>query len=328
MRRRDFISLIGSAAATWPIAARAQQQSGKIPHVGWLVPGTRDNQEPLLEEYRRGMRELGYVDGRTVETEYLYADAQFDRLPGLAQRLVEHKVDVIVTVSTPPILAAKRATSSIPIVFAASSDPIETGVVTSLARPGGNATGLSLMSSELSAKRLELIHTLVPRVSRIAVLWDSSNPGMTLRVRETKAAAERAKVGFLDAGAHDLDGLEAIFAELSKRPPEAMVVTTEPFTRQHRARILDFMTRNAIPCMYEDGRFVEEGGLMSYGPNAPDLFRRAAVYVDKIIKGAKPADLPVEQPTKFELVINLKTAKALGLEVPATSLARADELIE
>ena len=328
MRRREFISLVGSAAATWPLAVRAQQHSGKIPHVGWLVPGTRDNQEPLLEEYRRGMRELGYVEGRTVETEYLYADAQFDRLPGLAQRLVEHKVDVIVTVSTPPILAAKRATSSIPIVFAASSDPIETGVVTSLARPDGNATGLSLMSSELSAKRLELIHTLVPRVSRIAVLWDSSNPGMALRVRETKAAAERSKVGFLDAGAHDLDGLEAIFAELSKRPPEAMVVTTEPFTRQHRARILDFMTRNAIPCMYEDGRFVEEGGLMSYGPNAPDLFRRAAIYVDKIIKGAKPADLPVEQPTKFELVINLKTAKALGLTVPDSVIVSADKVIE
>jgi len=201
-------------------------------------------------------------------------------------------------------------------------------VVVSLARPGGNATGLSLMSSELSAKRLELIHTLVPRVSRIAVLWDSSNPGMALRVRETKVAAERSKVGFLDAGAHDLNELESIFAELSKRPPEAMVVTTEPFTRQHRARILDFMTRNAIPCMYEDGRFVEEGGLMSYGPNVPDLYRRAAVYVDKIIKGAKPADLPVEQPTKFELVINLKTAKSLGLTVPDSVIVSADKVIE
>ena len=241
---------------------------------------------------------------------------------------MEHKVDVIVTVSTPPTLAAERATSTIPIVFAAISDPIETGVVVSLARPGGNATGLSLMSSELSAKRLELIHTLVPRVSRIAVLWDSSNPGMALRVRETKAAAERSRVGFLDAGAHDLDGLEAIFAELSKRPPEAMVVTTEPFTRQHLSRILDFMARNAIPCMYEDGRYVEEGGLMSYGPNVPDLFRRAAVYVDKIIKGAKPADLPVEQPTKFELVINLKTAKALGLTVPDSVIVSADKVIE
>jgi putative ABC transport system substrate-binding protein len=326
-RRREFIAAIGPAVA-WPLAVRAQQHSEKIPRIGWLVPGTRDNQEPLLEEYRRGMLELGYVEGRTIETEYLYADAQFDRLPGLAQRLVEHKVDVIVTLSTPAILAAERATSTIPIVFAASADPIETGVVASLARPGGNATGLSLMSSDLSAKRLELIHTLVPRVSRIAVLWDSSNPGMALRVRETKAAAERSKVGFLDAGAHDLDELEAMFAELSKRPPEAMVVTTEPFTRQHRTRILDFMTRNAIPCMYEDGRFVEEGGLISYGPNVPDLYRRAAVYVDKIIKGAKPADLPVEQPTKFELIINLKTAKALGLTVPDSVIVSADKVIE
>ena len=328
MRRREFITLIGGGAATLPLTVRAQQHTQKIPRIGWLAPGTRENYEPLLEEYRRGMLELGYVEGRTIETEYLYADAQLDRLPALAQRLVEHKVDVIVTVSTPPTLAAERATSSIPIVFAASADPIETGVVASLARPGGNATGLSLMSSELSAKRLELIHTLVPRVSRIAVLWDSSNPGMALRVRETKVAAERSKVGFLDAGAHDLNELESIFAELSKRPPDAMVVTTEPFTRQHRVRILDFMTRNAIPCMYEDGRFVEEGGLMSYGPNVPDLFRRAAVYVDKIIKGAKPADLPVEQPTKFELVINLKTAKALGLTVPESVIVSADKVIE
>ena len=328
MRRREFITLIGGGAATLPLTVRAQQHTQKIPRIGWLAPGTRENYEPLLEEYRRGMLELGYVEGRTIETEYLYADAQLDRLPALAQRLVEHKVDVIVTVSTPPTLAAERATSTIPIVFAASADPIETGVVASLARPGGNATGLSLMSSELSAKRLELIHTLVPRVSRIAVLWDSSNPGMALRVRETKVAAERSKVGFLDAGAHDLNELESIFAELSKRPPDAMVVTTEPFTRQHRARILDFMTRNAIPCMYEDGRFVEEGGLMSYGPNVPDLFRRAAVYVDKIIKGTKPADLPVEQPTKFELVINLKTAKALGLTVPESVIVSADKVIE
>jgi putative tryptophan/tyrosine transport system substrate-binding protein len=274
------------------------------------------------------MRELGYIEGRTVETEYVYADGELDRLPGLAATLVEHKVDVIVTSSTPGSLAAKQATTKIPIVFAASSDPIDTGVVASLARPGGNITGLSLMSSDLSAKRLELIHALVPRVSRIAALWDSSNPGMALRVRETKAAAEQFQIAFFDAGAHDLDGLEAMFAELSKWRPEAPVVTTEPFTRQHRARILDFMARNAIPCMYEESRFVEAGGLMSYGPNGGDLFRRAAVYVDKIIKGANPADLPVEQPTKFELVINLKTAKALGLTVPESILVRADKVVE
>ena len=205
--RRTFLVALGTAAVAAPLEAFAQQRSGKGPRIGWLVPGTRADQDPLLEEYRRGMRDLGYIEGRTVETQYVYADAQFDRLPGLAVQLVERRVDIIVTASTPASLAAKQATAKIPIVFAASSDPISTGVVASLARPGGNVTGLSLMASDLSAKRLELIHVLVPRVSRMAVLWDSSNPGMALRVRETKAAAERSNVAFFDAGAHDLDGL-------------------------------------------------------------------------------------------------------------------------
>jgi putative ABC transport system substrate-binding protein len=274
------------------------------------------------------MRELGYIEGRTVETEYVYADGHFDRLSGLADKLLEHKVDLIVTASTPASLAAKRATSSIPVVFAASSDPISTGVVASLAHPGGNVTGLSLMASELSAKRLELIHTLVPRLGRIAVLWDSSNPGMALRAKETRAAAEQAKIAFFDAGAQDLDGLEGMFAELSKKKPLAVVVTTEPFTQKHRTRILDFMARNGVPAMYEEVRFVDEGGLMSYGPSMSDLFRRSAIYVDKILKGAKPADLPVEQPTKFELAINLATAKALGIAVPDSILVRAERVIE
>src|SRR5262245_3122288 len=326
--RRTLLVALGAAVVAAPLEAFAQQHSGKFPRIGWLVPGTQGDYAPLLEAYREGMRELGYIEGRTVETEYVYADAQFDRLPGLAAQLVERKVDVIVTASMPASLAAKRATAKIPIVFAATSDPIDMALVASLARPGGNATGLSLMSSDLSAKRLELIHILVPRVSRMAVLWDSSNPGMALRVRETRAAAERFNVAFFDAGARDLDGLEAMFAELSQRRPEALLVTAEPFTREHRARILDFMARNAIPCMYEESRFVEAGGLMSYGPNVRDLFRRAAVYVDKIIKGANPADLPVEQPIKFELVINLKTAKALGLTVPDSILVRADKVIE
>ena len=324
--RRTFLVALGTAAVAAPLEAFAQQRSGKGPRIGWLVPGTRADQDPLLEEYRRGMRDLGYIEGRTVETEYVYADGQFDRLPGLAAKLVEDKVDVIMTSSTPASLAAKQATAKIPIVFAASSDPVSTGVVASLAHPGGNITGLSLMSSDLSAKRLELIHTLVPRVSRMAVLW--ANPGMALRVRETKAAAEQFQIAFFDAGAHDLDGLEAMFAELSKRRPEALLVTAEPFTMEHRARILDFMTRNAIPCMYEESRFVEAGGLMSYGPSVRDLFRRSALYVDKILKGANPADLPVEQPTTFELVINLKTAKALGLGVPESILVLADKVIE
>ena len=327
MRRREFITLIGGAAAAWPLTTGAQQRSGKMPRVGWLAIGSQAAQS-LLEEYRSGMRDLGYIEGRTVETEYLYADGHLDRLPGLAAELVERKVDIIVTAGTPGSLAAKRATTTIPIVFAASSDPLTTGVVASLAHPGGNITGLSLMASDLSAKRLELIHTLVPQASRIAVLWDNSNPGMALRVRETKAAAEQAKVDFFDAGVHDVDGLELMFAELSKQRPDALLVTVEAFTNQHRDSIIGFAMRNAIPAVYEDSLFVEAGGLMSYGPSSRDLFRRSAAFVDKILRGAKPADLPVEQPTKFDLVINLKTAKALGITVPQILQVAADQVIE
>jgi putative tryptophan/tyrosine transport system substrate-binding protein len=241
---------------------------------------------------------------------------------------VHENVDIIVTFSTPGCLAAKRATSTIPIVFAASSDPLSTGVVTSLGHPGGNITGLSVMATDLSAKRLELLRTVVPSIRNIAVLWDTSNPGMALRVHETKIAAEQLNVAFLDSGARDLDGLEASFTALSSQRPEALLVTAEPFTRLHRDRILDFTMKNRIPTIYEDGGFVRAGGLISYGPNIPGLFHSAAGYVDKILKGARPADLPVEQPTKFLLIINVKTAKALNLEIPATVLARADEVIE
>jgi putative tryptophan/tyrosine transport system substrate-binding protein len=327
LNRRTLLVALGTAAFALSNSF-AQQHPGKAPRIGWLVPTTQAEWDGLLEQYRLGMRELGYIEGRTVETEYLYADGHFDRLPDLAAKLVEHKVDLIVTASTPAIIAAKRATEKIPVVFAASSDPISSGIVASLANPGGNITGLSLMASDLSAKRLELLHTLVPDVSHIAVLWDSSNPGMALRVRETRAAAEKSRIAFFDAGARNLDELAAMFAELLKRKPLALVVTAEPFTMEHRSRIVDFMAGSAIPAMYEEGRFVEAGGLMSYGPSVRDLFRRSATYVDKILKGTNPANLPIEQPTKFELVINLKTAKALGLTVPATLLATAEKVIE
>ena len=326
----DRRTLLAAISAT-PFTIRnsfAQQRAGKARRIGWLVPTTQAEWNGLLEEYRIGMRELGYIEGGTVETEYLYADGNFDRLPELVAKLVEHNVDLIVTASTPAIIAAKRATSKIPVVFAASSDPLSTGVVASLARPGENITGLSLMASDLSAKRLELLHILVPDVSHIAVLWDSSNPGMALRVRETRAAAERSKIAFFDAGARDLDELAAMFGELLKRKPLAVVVTAEPFTMEHRSRIVDFMAANAIPAMYEEGRFAEAGGLISYGPSVRDLFRRSASYVDKILKGANPGNLPVEQPTKFELVINLNVAKALGLTVPESILMRADKTIQ
>lgn len=328
MNRRDSVlGLLVLGAA--PLASLAQQQPRKIPRVGWLIHGTQSSQEALLlEEYRRGMRDLGYVEGRTVKTEYVYSNGQADRLAGLAAALVAHNVDVILAGSTPGCLAAMQATKLIPIIFPSSSDPISTGLVASLARPGGNVTGLSKMAPELSPKRLEVIHLLMPRVNRMAALWDSSNPGMALRIKETRIAAQRLRIAFFDAGARDLEGLEASFAELSKQRPDALLVTAEPFTRLHRDRILDFVARNHIPTMYEDDLWVEEGGLMSYGPSIRAMFRRAATYVDKVLKGAKPADLPVEQPTNFELTINMKTAKALGITIPPSLLARADRVIE
>jgi len=325
MRRRDFIKLLAGTAVVQAATADARQP--KLPFIGWLVP-TPQTEQDNLEEYRRGMLELGYVEGSTVVTKYLYSGGDPNRLDDLAATLVSEKVDVIVTFSTPGCLAAKRATSIIPIVFAASSDPLSTGVVTSLAHPGGNITGLSVMATDLSAKRLELLQMVVPSIHNVAVLWDSSNPGMALRVHETKLAAEQLNVGFLDSGARDLNSLETSFAVLSKQRPEALLVTAEPFTRLHRDRILDFTLKNRIPAIYEDSGFVRAGGLMSYGPSIPSLFHNAAGYVDKILKGAKPADIPVEQPTKFLLIINIKAAKALNLEIPATLLARADEVIE
>ena len=327
LNRRIFVVAFGTIAFNVPYSS-AQQHPGKFPRIGWLVPTTHAEWEGLLQEYQLGMRELGYIEGRTVVTEYVYADGHFDRLPDLASKLVDHNVDLIVTASTPATIAAKRATEKIPIVFAASSDPISTGIVKSLAQPGSNVTGLSLMAADLSPKRLELIHKLVPDVGQIGVLWDSSNPGMALRVRQTREAAEQSQVVFIDAGARNLDELNTQFAELAKRRPLALVVTAEPFTSEHRSLILDFASRNAIPVMYEEGRYVEAGGLISYGPSVRDLFHRSASFVDKILKGANPANLPVEQPTKFELTINLNTATALGLKIPDSILVSADKVIQ
>ena len=237
-------------------------------------------------------------------------------------------VDVIVTIGTPAGFAAKQATSTIPIVFGAISDPVGVGLATSLARPGGNATGNSLMAPELSAKRLEILRMLAPGISRFAILWDSSNPGMAARVRETEIAADQSHVLLRTVGPRSLDELEAAFAELLNQRPDALLVTTETFTRQHLARILDFANRNGIPAMFEDSSYVDAGGLMSYGPDYQEVFRTAAVFVGKILKGARPADLPIEQPTKFQLVINLRTAKALAIEIPPNLLAMADRVID
>ena len=323
-RRRLLVSL-GALAA--PFGALAQQ-ARNVPRVGWLVHGTQSAFPGILEAYRNGMSDLGYVEGRTVETEYLYSNGQRERLPILAAELIAHKVDVIVAFPTAAVLAAKEATKAIPVVFPVGADPIGTGMVANLARPGANVTGLSQMAPELSPKRLELIHLLMPGAKRMAVLWDPSNAGMAQRVRDTRNAAEQLRIAFFDAGARDLNQLEASFVELLKQRVDALLVTAEPFTAEHGARILEFCARNHIPTMYEDSRWVNAGGLISYGPSILDMFRRSATYVDKILKGAKPGDLPVEQPTKYELIINQKTATALGITIPQSLLLRADEVIQ
>jgi putative tryptophan/tyrosine transport system substrate-binding protein len=321
MRRREFITLLGSAVAAWPSSVRAQQRF----KIGLLDTGLG---AAFTAPFTRKLVELGYVEGKNVVIERRAAEGNAARLKEFAADLVGQQVDVIVTAGTPAGVAAKQATSVIPIVLGAISDPVGIGLVASLARPGGNATGNSLMAPDLSAKRLDILHTLAPGITRFAILWDSSNPGMAERVRETKRAADQSHVLLHPVGPRNLDELDAAFAELLQARPDVLLVTAEAFTRRYQSRILDFANSNRIPAMFEDGSYVEAGGLMSYGPDYPAVFAKAAIFVDKILKGAKPADLPVEQPTKFELVINLRTAKALGLEILPTLIALADRVIE
>jgi putative ABC transport system substrate-binding protein len=320
MRRREFIVLLGGAAVAGPLAVQAQQ----IFRIGLLNSGA-DNF--FVAPFVGKLEELGYREGGNILIDRKFADGNAERLEKFAADMVRAHVDVIVT-GTPAGFAAKRATSTIPIVFGAMSDPVGVGLIASLARPGGNATGNSLMSPELSAKRLEILRALVPGISRFAILWDSSNPGMAQRVRETEIAADKSHVSLHTVGPRTVEELDAAFAELLERRPDALLVTTEAFTRQHRARILDFAERNKIPAMFEDSSYVEAGGLMSYGPDYEEVFRTAAVLVSKILKGAKPAALPIEQPTKFQLFINLKTAKSLEIELSPNLLAMADRVIE
>ncbi len=321
MRRRGFITLLAGVAALWPLDARAQHPF----KIGLLNTGASTF---FIAPFIGKLKELGYLEGKNIVIERKFAEGNSERLREFAADLVREHVDVIVTIGTPAGFAAKQATSTIPIVLGTISDPVGVGLVASLARPGGNATGNSLMAPELSAKRLEILRTLAPGISRFAILWDSSNPGMAERVHETEIAANESHVLLHIVGPKNLEELEAAFAELLDQRPDALLVTTEAFTRQHLARILDFANRNKIPAMFEDSSYVEAGGLMSYGPNYEEVFRTAAVFVDKILKGAKPADLPIEQPTKFQLVINFKTAKALAIEIPPTLLTMADRVTE
>jgi putative ABC transport system substrate-binding protein len=326
MRRRKFVALLGGAVATWSIIAHAQ----RLIKIGLLNTGGQTGGDSTFfnQPFMSKLEELGYREGKNLIVERRFAEGNAKRLDDFAAELVRQQVDVIVTVGTPAGFAAKQATSTIPIVLGGNSDPVGVGLVASLARPGGNITGNSLMAPELSAKRLDVLRRLDPGISRFAILWDSSNPGMASRVRETEIAADRSHVFLHTVGPRNLDELEAAFADLLSQHPDALLVTTEAFTRRYQARILDFANSNKIPAMFEDSSYVEAGGLMSYGPDYQEVFRTAAIFVDKILKGAKPADLPIEQPTAFELVLNLKTAKAIGREIPPNLLALASRVIE
>jgi len=320
--RREFVAaLVG--AFSWPVAALAQPRFTIGVLSTTAAPGTF-----FFAPFIAKLEELGYQEGKNIVIERRFAAGNEQQLKEMAEELVRQRVNIIVTVGTPAGFAAKRATNTIPIVFGAISDPVGTGLVASLARPGGNATGNSLMAPDLSAKRLEILRTLGPQMTRFAILWDSSNPGMAERVRETKVAADQTHVLLHTVGPRNVDELEGAFAELVKQRPDALLVTTEAFTRQHLGRIVEFANKNKYPTMFEDSSFVDAGGLMSYGPNYDEIFRTAAVFVSKIMKGAKPAELPVEQPTKFDLVINLRTAKMLGIEIPPALLTMAGRVIE
>jgi putative ABC transport system substrate-binding protein len=327
MRRREFITLVGGAAAAWPLAARAQQ-SHRVPRLGVLLPGTPTSFAPRTRAFVEGLRDLGYVEGRTIAIEWKWGQDRVDRLPDLAAELVGSQVDVIVTGGTPAARALKNATRTIPIVMAMVGDPVGAGLVESLGRPGGNASGLSIVATDLSGRRLQLLNEIVPGLSSVAVMSYGANPQSQIEVRETQIAARRLDLRLHSVPISADTSIENAFEKIKKEPVQALIVVTDPILYSQRSQILDLAAGSRLPAMYPYRAFAEAGGLISYAPNDRDVFRRAASYVDRILKGANPGDLPVEQPTKFELVINLKTAKALGLTIPPTLLATADEVIE
>jgi putative ABC transport system substrate-binding protein len=326
MKRRQFIAALGGAAVALPLTARAQQ-AGKQPTIGFLSGSTPAATSQWAAALVQRLRELGWIEGRTIAIEYRWAEGRGDRLADIAAEFVRLKVDVIVTHSTEPVLAAKRATSVIPIVFGAAADPVGNGLVASLARPGGNVTGLSVQFTDLAGKRLELLREVVPGLRQLAIMANAGAPGALLEMRETQAVARTLGLEVSTVEIRRAEDIAPAFEALKGRA-EALYVCSEPLLYTNRTRINILAVGARLPTVHAFREHVEAGGLMSYGANFAELFRRAADYVDKILRGAKPADIPVEQPTKFDLVINLTTAKALGLTVPQGLLARADEVIE
>jgi putative ABC transport system substrate-binding protein len=326
MRRRDFLTLLSGAVAAAPLAAA--QEARKLPRVGFLGNSTATLEANLVGPFRDGLRDLGYVEGRTILVEYRWGEGNYERFPSLIAELIALKVDVIVTAGTPASLAVKKATTSIPLVMVAVGDPVGSGLVASLARPGGNITGLTSISPDLEGKRLELLREVIPGVSHIAVLWNSVSSSQVIQEKEVQAAAQRLRMKVLSLGVRSSEQIENAFATIVRERPGALLVLADRLFLHHRDRIMDFAAKQGLPGVHAYRELVESGGLMSYGPSYASMHRRAADYVDKILKGAKAGDLPIEQPAKFELVINLKTAKALGLTIPQSLLLRADEVIQ
>jgi putative ABC transport system substrate-binding protein len=324
MKRREFITLLGAAA--WPLAARAQQP-GKLPTLGFLGSNTPGTQNQWTVAFAHRLRELGWIEGRTVAIEYRWAEGRSERAAEIAAELVRLNVDVIFTSGTASVAAARRATSIIPIVFAAAADPVGAGLVASLAKPGGNVTGLSVQQPDLAGKRLEILREVVPGLRRLAILANVGAPGSMLDLTEVLASARTLDLEVARIEIQRAEDIAPAFDVVRGRA-EALYVVSDPLMTIHRLRINTLALGARIPTMHALREYVEAAGLMSYGPNFPDLFRRAAELVDRILRGAKPGDIPVAQPIKFDFVINLTTAKALGLEVPPTLLARADEVIE
>src|SRR5262245_53605990 len=310
------------------VAIAEGQQAKKIPRIGYLTTGSLPSASENVERFRQGLRELGYVEGKTITIKYRYAGDKLDPLPDLAAELVQLKVDVIVVLNTAGAMAAKGATTTIPIVIAGFSDPVATGLVASLAKPGGNITGVTIMNDELAGNRLELLKETSPKVSRLAVLWNPTNPGAAVVFKQTKAATQELRLQLQSPEVKSANDLESAFKAVTSAGANALVVFAGPPVGARRKQIADFAIKNRLPSVYDRSNFVEAGGLMSYGTNPTDTFRRVAIYVDKILKGTKPADLPVERPMKFEFVINLKTAKQIGLTIRPNVLTRADKVIQ
>lgn len=325
MRRREFIKVIAVSAVTWPVPGRAQT---KVPRIGFMGNSTAALEADLVGAFRDGLRELGYEVGRNIIIEYCWANGNYERFPALVAELIAAKVDVIVTAGTPAALAVKKATSTLPLVMVAVGDPVGTGLVPSLAHPGGNLTGLSSIAPDLEGKRLGILREVVPTLSHVAVLFNSLNPFHIVSMRNARAAAQTMGIKLQQHDIRESEDLDGVFAAIRDERPDALLILADRVFLHNRQRMIDFTAEQRLPNVNAYKELVEAGGLMSYGPSYEDMHKRAAIYVDKILKGAKPADLPIEQPSKFTFIINLKAARTLGLTVPPTLLAQADEVIE